>query len=125
MPSTFMRRQCRALPQARSTALLQRGCNIVAVLPPDMFLPDHVAQIQPDMVIVDAESQARDTLEHVVMASRDARRPIVLFTDDKDMSHVQDAIAADVSAPMWWPGRRLSASNPCGPWRWRAFGSMR
>src|SRR5687768_15650351 len=78
--------------------LLQSGYNIVAVLPADMFLPDRLAQIQPDMIIVDAESQARDTLEHVVMATRDARRPVVLFTDDEDTSHVRDAIAAGVTA---------------------------
>lgn len=78
--------------------LLESGYNIVAVLPADTFLPERLAQIQPDMIIVDAESQARDTLEHVVMASRDARRPIVLFTDDEDTSHVRDAIAAGVTA---------------------------
>lgn len=78
--------------------LLESGYNIVAVLPSDMFLPDRLAQIQPDLIIVDAESQARDTLEHVVMATRDARRPIVLFTDDEDTTHVKDAIAAGVTA---------------------------
>ena len=78
--------------------LLENGCNIVAVLPADVFLPDRIAQISPDMIIVDAESQARDTLEHVVMATRDARRPIVLFTEDNDTTHVRDAIAAGVTA---------------------------
>ena len=78
--------------------LLAGGYNIVAVLPADAFLPDRIAQIQPDMIIVDAESEARDTLEHVVMSTRDARRPIVLFTQDADTSHVGDAIAAGVSA---------------------------
>ena len=78
--------------------LLQAGYNIVAVLPADMFLPHQLAQIQPDMVIIDAESQARDTLEHVVVATRDERRPIVMFTDDSDTSHVQAAIAAGVTA---------------------------
>ncbi|MEP7297354.1 MAG: ANTAR domain-containing protein [Burkholderiales bacterium] len=78
--------------------LLQNGCNIVAVLPADVFLPERLAQIGPDMIIVDAESQARDTLEHVVMATRDARRPIVLFTEDSDTTHVRDAIAAGVTA---------------------------
>ena len=68
------------------------------MLPADVFLPDRLAQIQPDMIIIDAESQARDTLEHVVMATRDARRPIVLFTNDDDTSHVPDAIAAGVAA---------------------------
>ena len=78
--------------------MLQSGCNIVAVLPADVFLPDRLAQIAPDVIIVDAESQARDTLEHVVVATRDARRPIVLFTEDEDTSHVGDAIAAGVTA---------------------------
>lgn len=78
--------------------LLENNYNIVAVLPADIFLPDRLAQIAPDMVIVDAESQARDTLEHVVMATRDARRPIVLFTNDDDTSQVGAAIAAGVSA---------------------------
>ena len=78
--------------------LLQDGYNIVAVLPADVFLTERLAQIAPDMIIVDAESQARDTLEHVVMATRDARRPIVLFTEDNDTSHVRDAIAAGVTA---------------------------
>jgi response regulator NasT len=78
--------------------MLQSGYNIVAVLPADVFLPDRLAQIGPDMIIVDAESQARDTLEHVVVATRDARRPIVLFTNDDDTSHVRDAIAAGVTA---------------------------
>ena len=78
--------------------LLEGGYNIVAVLPADMFLPDRIAQIQPDLIIVDAESQARDTLEHVVMATRDERRPIVLFTDDSDTTHMKDAIAAGVTA---------------------------
>jgi response regulator NasT len=78
--------------------LLENGYNIVAVLPADIFLPERLAQIQPDMIIVDAESSARDTLEHVVMATRGARRPVVLFTDDSDTSHVGDAIAAGVTA---------------------------
>ncbi|MDL2338095.1 MAG: ANTAR domain-containing protein [Pseudomonadota bacterium] len=78
--------------------LLENGYNIVAVLPADVFLPDRLAQIAPDMVIVDAESGARDTLEHVVVATRDARRPIVLFTNDDDTTHVGAAIAAGVTA---------------------------
>lgn len=78
--------------------LLEAGYNVIAVLPVDPFLPDRLTQLQPDMIIVDAESQARDTLEHVVLATRDARRPIVMFTDDEDTTHVRDAIAAGVTA---------------------------
>ena len=78
--------------------LLENGYNIVAVLPADPYLGERLAQLQPDMIIVDAESEARDSLEHVVMATRNARRPIVLFTNDNDTSHVKDAVAAGVSA---------------------------
>lgn len=78
--------------------LLENNYNLVAVLPADTFLAERLAQLQPDIVIVDAESDARDALEHVVMATRDARRPIVLFTNDNDTSHVKDAVAAGVSA---------------------------
>ena len=92
-----------ALSQAeRSRALriglLENGFNLIATLPADVFLADRIAQLQPDLIIVDAESEARDALEHVVFATRDARRPIVMFTDDSDTSHVKDAVAVGVSA---------------------------
>lgn len=78
--------------------LLESGFNLIATLPADVFLTERLAQLQPDMIIVDAESDARDALEHVVMATRDERRPIVLFTNDDDTRHVKDAVAAGVSA---------------------------
>ena len=78
--------------------LLENNYNLIAVLPADTFLAERLAQLQPDMIIIDAESEARDSLEHVVMATRDARRPIVLFTNDNDTTHVKDAVAAGVSA---------------------------
>ena len=78
--------------------LLESGFNLVAVLPADSFLAERIAQLQPDMIIVDAESEARDALEHVVMATRDERRPIVMFTNDNDTSNVKAAVAAGVSA---------------------------
>jgi response regulator NasT len=84
--------------RALRIGLLESGYNVIAVLPPDIFLPDRIAQIQPDLIVVDAESQARDILEHVVVATRDERRPIVMFTEDQDTSHVRAAIAAGVSA---------------------------
>ncbi len=78
--------------------LLENGFNLVAVLPGDTFLHERLSQLQPDLIIVDAESDARDALEHVVFATRDDRRPIVMFTKDNDTSHVKDAVAAGVSA---------------------------
>ncbi len=78
--------------------LLENGYDVVASLPGDVFLAERLAQLQPDMVIVDAESGARDALEHVVMATREAPRPIVMFTNDSDTAHARDAVAAGVTA---------------------------
>ncbi len=79
-------------------ALLENGFNLVAVLPVDTFLQERLGQLQADLIILDAESEARDALEHVVMATRDARRPIVMFTNDDDSSNARAAVAAGVSA---------------------------
>jgi len=84
--------------RALRIGLLENNFNLIATLPADVFLSDRLAQLQPDLIIVDAESEARDALEHVVMATRNERRPIVMFTNDEDTSHVKDAVAAGVSA---------------------------
>lgn len=78
--------------------LLENGFNLVASLPADVFLTERIHQLQPDMVIVDADSDARDALEHVVMATRDAPRPIVMFTNDGNTESARAAVAAGVSA---------------------------
>jgi response regulator NasT len=78
--------------------LLEAGYDIVASLPADMYLPERIMQLQPDMIIIDAESDARDVLEHIVIATRDERRPIVMFTEDADTSSMEAAMAAGVSA---------------------------
>ncbi|UGQ45869.1 ANTAR domain-containing response regulator [Massilia endophytica] len=78
--------------------LLEAGLDIVASLPADMYLPEHIAKLQPDMIIVDAESDARDVLEHIVIATRDERRPIVMFTESEDTETMEAAVAAGVSA---------------------------
>jgi response regulator NasT len=78
--------------------LLENNYNLVASIPADTFLAERLAQLQPDLIIVDTQSAARDALEHVVLATRNARRPIVMFTDDADTTGVRDAVAAGVSA---------------------------
>jgi response regulator NasT len=79
-------------------ALLENGFNLVASLPADAFLRERLCQLQPDMIVVDAESEVRDALEHVVMATRDERRPIVLFTNDGDSANARHAVSAGVTA---------------------------
>jgi response regulator NasT len=78
--------------------LLESGYDIVASLPADIFLPERIAQLRPDLIIIDTDSDARDVLEHIVIATRDERRPIVMFTDDSTTSSMEAAMAAGVSA---------------------------
>jgi response regulator NasT len=83
---------------ALRSGLLEPGYDIVASLPADIFLPERIAQLRPDLIIIDTDSDARDVLEHIVIATRDERRPIVLFTDDSTTSSMDAAMAAGVSA---------------------------
>jgi len=78
---------------------LERGnYRVAGVLGADGQLPERLATLAPDVVIVDAESGARDAIEHVVWATREAPRPIVLFTDEHDPAHMREAVAAGVVA---------------------------
>ncbi len=87
---------------ARGAALVQglqdAGYDLVALLSAGPDLDTRIAELQPDLVIVEAESGVRDLLEHVVFVSRDTRRPIVLFTDDDDAETARLAIMAGVTA---------------------------
>ncbi|KQV47629.1 MULTISPECIES: ANTAR domain-containing response regulator [unclassified Duganella] len=87
-----------ARAQALHSGLAEAGYDLVASLPADFHLPEHIARLQPDMIIVDAESDARDVLEHIVIATRDERRPIVMFTEDDQADSMEAAMAAGVSA---------------------------
>ena len=82
--------------QALQAGLAEAGYEVVASLPADIHLPEQISLLQPDMIIVDAESDARDVLEHIVIATRDERRPIVMFTEDETPSSMEAAMAAGV-----------------------------
>ena len=71
--------------------LLESGFNLVATLPADVFLTERLAQLQPDMVIVDAESEARDALEHVTAAVYE----IMLATKNMQEYELQVVAAQD------------------------------
>jgi response regulator NasT len=61
-------------------------------------LLDQVAAVQPDVIIIDAESPTRDTLEQLSIVSAQQPRPIVLFTEDRASATIQAAVKAGVSA---------------------------
>jgi two-component system, response regulator / RNA-binding antiterminator len=85
-----------ARARALRIGLLEGGYNILAALPPDAELEEQIAQLKPDVIIVDEQSDA--ALKKVVAATANARRPIVCFTEDQDPEKMEAAIAAGVSA---------------------------
>ena len=79
-------------------SLEQAGHEIVAEVRTAMNLPRLVVELQPDVIIIDTHSPDRDTLEHVVVISQDAPRPIVMFSADNNSEKIREAVRAGVSA---------------------------
>jgi response regulator NasT len=79
-------------------ALQEAGCRIAAHVSASADLPGLVAELKPDLIILDTESPDRDTLENLCIIRRDQPRPIVMFTHDDDSDKIRAAIRAGVSA---------------------------
>lgn len=57
-----------------------------------------IAEIDPDIVVMDLESPSRDTLEHMFQVSRAIKRPVAMFVDRTDQQSIESAIDAGVAA---------------------------
>ena len=57
-----------------------------------------IAEIDPDVIIIDLESPNRDVLEQMFQVSRLVRRPVAMFVDQSDTDSIRDAMVAGVSA---------------------------
>jgi len=79
-------------------ALTLAGYHVVAELKESLALPDAVQGLKPHIVIVAADSPDRDTLEHISVTTRNAPRPVVMFTQDGDSASIRAAVRAGVSA---------------------------
>ena len=90
--------QTSADAMAISSALADVGHLVLGVRAGDPSLPEAMARLKPDVVVVQSDSAVRDVLEHIVVATRDARRPIVMCTEDTDRPTMRSALGAGVSA---------------------------
>jgi len=79
-------------------ALTLAGYHVVAELKESLTLPDAVRGLKPHIVIINADSPNRDTLEHISVTTRDAPRPVVMFTQDGNSDSIRAAVKAGVSA---------------------------
>ena len=78
--------------------LTRQGHIVVGVFDSAIAVHDCVRALTPDVVIVDAESPSRDTLEHLATISATLPRPVVVFAEDAAEEPMQKALAAGVSA---------------------------
>jgi two-component system, response regulator / RNA-binding antiterminator len=83
---------------ALAQALSDAGSLVLGVRAGDATLPEAVAQLKPDVVVVRSDSGVRDVLEHIAVATQHARRPIALFTNSEDRPTMRQALGAGVSA---------------------------
>lgn len=78
--------------------LTRQGHLVVGVVDQALQIHDGVVRLRPDVVIVDAESPSRDTLEHLATMSGSSPRPVVVFAEDPSHEPMQQALKAGVSA---------------------------
>lgn len=78
--------------------LILAGHQVAAVLSSSADLPEQVAAIRPDVILIETDAPSRDTLEHLAAMERDAPRPVLVFARDSDDDVIRQAVAAGVSA---------------------------
>ena len=74
------------------------GENEVHVISEVSALSRKIAQLSPDVVIVDIASPTRDMIEELSLASAPLERPVAMFVDHSDDTLTKAAIEAGVSA---------------------------
>ncbi len=57
-----------------------------------------IAEIEPDVIVIDLENPNRDMLENMFQLSRAVKRPIAMFVDRSDTASIEAAVNAGVSA---------------------------
>ena len=78
--------------------LTRQGHLVVGVVDQALLIDDCVRRLQPDVVIVDAESPGRDTLENLALMSGRNPRPVVVFAEDASDEPMRQALRSGVSA---------------------------
>lgn len=78
-------------------ALEDHGYEVIARVEPGPSLLAKVAQILPDMIVIDTESPDRDILESMSLLNEHNPLPVVMFADEDNETVIQEAIRSGVS----------------------------
>jgi response regulator NasT len=79
-------------------ALVDEGYEVAGRLGGRDDLRARIADLAPDVVIVDMQSPDRDVLEDMQRIHEEQPRPILMFVDESDSESIQAAVRAGVSA---------------------------
>jgi response regulator NasT len=74
------------------------GNATVTVITDITGIARRIAEIKPDIVVIDLENPNRDMLENLFQLARAVERPIAMFVDKSDHASMEAAIDAGVSA---------------------------
>lgn len=78
--------------------LVTAGDFEITVLGDETTITRRLAQLDPDVVLIDIANPSRDTLEALSIASGAAERPVAMFVDRSDNDTTRAAIEAGLSA---------------------------
>lgn len=88
----------RARAHVQRQALQGAGYEVVQAAAAPLALMRTVERVQPDVIIINVDSPSRDVLDHIVVMSQNAPRPIVMFARDPAEETIRGAVKAGVSA---------------------------
>jgi response regulator NasT len=74
------------------------GHRRVSVIHDVTGIAARIAELQPDVIVIDLENPNRDMLENMFQLSRAVKRPIAMFVDRSDTASIEAAVEAGVSA---------------------------
>lgn len=74
------------------------GYDRVTVIDEMHGLARRIAELNPDVIVIDLENPNRDMLESIFQLSRAVQRPIAMFVDKSDEASIEAAVEAGVSA---------------------------
>ena len=78
--------------------LREAGYDQVTIVHDVAGIARRIAEIEPDVIVIDLENPNRDMLENMFQLSRAVKRPIAMFVDRSDTASIEAAVDAGVSA---------------------------
>jgi two-component system, response regulator / RNA-binding antiterminator len=84
--------------QSIADGLGEAGNHDIRIIAEQTALARRVAELRPDVVLIDIANPSRDILEELALASGPAERPVAMFVDRSDEQLTRSAIEAGISA---------------------------